>query len=361
MCCIRLMIVLMGISVIISTSKVEAVGRRKPAVPAVFVFGDSTVDPGNNNFIGTAFRSDFAPYGQDLPNHKPTGRFSDGRLVTDFIASYAGVKDFIPPYLDPKLSLDDLMTGVSFASAGSGFDPLTPQISRSIPLPEQLGYFRQYKARLAKKIGKKQTDELVSKAVYVVSAGTNDFVVNYITLPVRRRSYTISEFEKLIVNYVHQFTQGLMIEGAKKICLGGLPPIGCLPIVITLYSRSSPLHRGCVDSYSAIARSYNKLLATELTKVGVEAAAHGVKLAYADIYTPVNAMIQQHERFGFEKVTSGCCGTGYLEAAFLCNSRSWVCNDASKYVFFDSIHPTEKTYYNLFMALRPIVDYLFKD
>lgn len=64
---------------------------------------------------------------------------------------------------------------------------------------------------------------------------------------------------------------------------------------------------------------------------------------------------------GFEKVTSGCCGTGYLEASFLCNYKTWVCDDVSKYVFFDSIHPTERTYYNVFMSLRPIIDYLFKD
>lgn len=44
-------------------------------------------------------------------------------------ASYVGVKDYVPPYLDPNLSIQDLMTGVSFASAGTGFDPVTPKIS----------------------------------------------------------------------------------------------------------------------------------------------------------------------------------------------------------------------------------------
>lgn len=39
-----------------------------------------------------------------------------------------GIKDFVPPYLDPSLSLDELMTGVSFASGSSGFDPLTAQL-----------------------------------------------------------------------------------------------------------------------------------------------------------------------------------------------------------------------------------------
>lgn len=47
-------------------------------------------------------------------------------------AKYLGVKEFVPPYLDPTLSIEELMTGVSFASAGSGFDPLTPAISVSL-------------------------------------------------------------------------------------------------------------------------------------------------------------------------------------------------------------------------------------
>lgn len=44
-------------------------------------------------------------------------------------ARYVGVKDYVPPYLDPSLGIQELITGVSFASAGSGFDPLTPTIS----------------------------------------------------------------------------------------------------------------------------------------------------------------------------------------------------------------------------------------
>jgi len=43
-------------------------------------------------------------------------------------ASYLGLKELVPPYLDPNLSDKELVTGVSFASAGSGFDPLTPML-----------------------------------------------------------------------------------------------------------------------------------------------------------------------------------------------------------------------------------------
>lgn len=49
-------------------------------------------------------------------------------------ASYLGVKKYVPPYLDPTLSIQELVTGVSFASAGSGYDPLTPNLSVSASL-----------------------------------------------------------------------------------------------------------------------------------------------------------------------------------------------------------------------------------
>lgn len=55
-------------------------------VSALFVFGDSTSDPGNNNFVSTLFKSNFLPYGQDFVDHRPTGRFTNGRLASDYIS-----------------------------------------------------------------------------------------------------------------------------------------------------------------------------------------------------------------------------------------------------------------------------------
>ena len=52
-------------------------------VSAIYIFGDSTADPGNNDGLATIFKADFPPYGRDLGNHKPTGRFTNGKLVTD--------------------------------------------------------------------------------------------------------------------------------------------------------------------------------------------------------------------------------------------------------------------------------------
>lgn len=62
---------------------------KDKTVPAVFVFGDSIVDPGNNNGnFKTIVKCNFPPYGRDFPGGKVTGRFSNGRVPSDFIGTF---------------------------------------------------------------------------------------------------------------------------------------------------------------------------------------------------------------------------------------------------------------------------------
>jgi hypothetical protein len=53
----------------------------------MLVFGDSTVDPGNNNRLQTVMRANFLPYGASFLGGRPTGRFSNGRLITDILGT----------------------------------------------------------------------------------------------------------------------------------------------------------------------------------------------------------------------------------------------------------------------------------
>jgi len=56
------------------------------AARAFFVFGDSLVDNGNNNFLATSARANYPPYGIDFPTRQPTGRFSNGLNIPDLIS-----------------------------------------------------------------------------------------------------------------------------------------------------------------------------------------------------------------------------------------------------------------------------------
>ena len=59
-----------------------------PLVPALIIFGDSVVDVGNNNNLFTLVKANFPPYGRDFVTHRPTGRFCNGKLATDFTGMY---------------------------------------------------------------------------------------------------------------------------------------------------------------------------------------------------------------------------------------------------------------------------------
>lgn len=113
------------------------VGKSKAKVPAIIVFGDSSVDSGNNNQIPTIAKSNFVPYGRDFLGGRPTGRFSNGRIPPDFISEAFGLKPAIPAYLDPTYNISDFATGVCFASAGTGYDNATSDVlvSTNMNLP----------------------------------------------------------------------------------------------------------------------------------------------------------------------------------------------------------------------------------
>jgi hypothetical protein len=61
--------------------------RPSECARAFFVFGDSLVDNGNNNYLMTTARADSPPYGIDFPTHRATGRFSNGKNIPDIIST----------------------------------------------------------------------------------------------------------------------------------------------------------------------------------------------------------------------------------------------------------------------------------
>jgi hypothetical protein len=69
---------------------------RKSNITAIYIFGDSIVDPGNNNRRLTAAKANFPPYGQDFPGGAATGRFSNGLVPGDLLGIYASLRPHIP-------------------------------------------------------------------------------------------------------------------------------------------------------------------------------------------------------------------------------------------------------------------------
>ncbi|PON91889.1 Lipase [Trema orientale] len=309
-------------------------------VPAIIVFGDSSVDAGNNNAISTVLKSNFEPYGRDFFGRKATGRFSNGRIPTDFISEAFGLKPTIPAYLDPSYSIKDFATGVCFASAGTGYDNATSDVLSVIPFWKELEYYKQYQKDLRCYLGNEKANEVLKEALYLLSIGTNDFLENYYIIPDGRSSeYSIEEYQNFLAGIAKDFVTQLYNLGARKISIGGLPPMGCLPL-----ERTTNILSGseCIEEYNDVAKQFNEKLKGLVEELKVKLT--GASLVYSDPYGILYDMIQNPISFGFEYAAVACCGTGLFEMGYLCDKLSpFTCSDANKYVFWDSFHPTEKT------------------
>lgn len=160
------------------------------------------MDTGNNNYVNTPFKGNHIPYGQDFPGKVPTGRFSDGKLVPDMVASLLKIKETVPPFLDPKITDNELKTGVTFASAASGYDDLTSVLSQAIPVSKQPEMFKKYIERLKGVVGELEAMRIVNGALVVVSSGTNDFCFNFYDVPSRRIEFSSNGYQVFLLKKV---------------------------------------------------------------------------------------------------------------------------------------------------------------
>ncbi|XP_074263350.1 GDSL esterase/lipase At5g22810-like [Silene latifolia] len=179
----------------------------QPLVPALFIFGDSVVDAGNNNDLDTLVKSNFLPYGRDFDNHHPTGRFCNGKLATDFTAETIGFTSYQPAYSSIEARGDNLLIGANFASASSGYHKTTAKLYCTIPLSEQLEHLLDYQKKLTVVAGPKNASSIISGGVYIVSGGASDFLQNYYIDPALYKLYSPQEFSNILVQEFGDFVQ----------------------------------------------------------------------------------------------------------------------------------------------------------
>lgn len=79
---------ILGISALIYSMVLNNLVNGDPKVECYFIFGDSSSDAGNNNGFTTMAKANYPPYGLDFARHIPTGRFTNGLTIIDFISKY---------------------------------------------------------------------------------------------------------------------------------------------------------------------------------------------------------------------------------------------------------------------------------
>ncbi|KAL8148028.1 hypothetical protein AgCh_005386 [Apium graveolens] len=130
-------------------------------------------------------------------------------LISDFLDTVEelGIKQLLPPYLDPSLSTDDLKTGVNFASGGAGFNPLTSELASVISLSDQIDLFNEYIAKLKVAVGAQTKSVILTNSLFVVVAGSNDITNTYFNNPIRRLHYDYASYTDLLIYSASGFAQ----------------------------------------------------------------------------------------------------------------------------------------------------------
>ncbi|KMT04751.1 hypothetical protein BVRB_7g169310 [Beta vulgaris subsp. vulgaris] len=309
---------------------------------SLFIFGDSILDVGNNNYINTSTldQANFWPYGITF-FHLPTGRFSDGRLISDFIAEYASLP-LIQPYLQPgKRSYYD---GVNFASAGGGALVGTYQ-GYVIDLHMQLRNYKKVEKWFKNKLGDVKAKRRLEKAVYLFSIGTNDyaslFFINSSTL---LTSYSKSEYVSMVIRNITSVVNEIYKTGGRKFMFLNLPPMACAPGIRIMDTTGKG---DCQPELSSYIRLHNDAIFQVLR--GLTKQLPGFKYGLYDFYTSTLQRVNYPSKYGYKEGKTACCGTGKFRGVPSCGGKRHVkeyelCKNIDDHIFWDFLHLTEKAY-----------------
>ncbi|KAI3411659.1 Lipase_GDSL domain-containing protein [Psidium guajava] len=312
---------------------------RSEAARAFFVFGDSLVDSGNNNYLASTARADSPPYGIDYPTHRPTGRFSNGLNLPDIISEKIGAESALP-YLSPELTGQKLLVGANFASAGVGIlNDTGIQFMKIIRIARQLKLFQKYQRRLGALIGPAQAQRQVNQALVLMTLGGNDWVNNYFLTPVsaRSRQFTIPEFSRYLISKYKKVLRRLYVLGARRVLVTGTGPLGCVPAELAL---SGSRNGECAPRLQQAASIFNPELVQMLKELNGEIGS--------DVFIGANAFqmnmdfISNPTKFGFVTSKIACCGQGPYNGQGTCNAASNLCPNRKVYAFWDPFHPSER-------------------
>ncbi|KAI8569463.1 hypothetical protein RHMOL_Rhmol02G0281500 [Rhododendron molle] len=305
---------------------------------ALFVFGDSLFDVGNNNYINSTAgtQANYWPYGETFFN-RPTGRFSDGRLIPDFIAEYAKLP-LLPPYKQPGNN-HQFSNGANFASAGAGALVQTHQ-GTVIDLHMQLIYFKNVKKVLEQHMGETEAKKILSTAVYLFSVGSNDYILPFVTNSSFFQFNSPEDYAKMVIGNITDVIKEIYEAGGRKFAFVSLPPWGCVPLVRVRNPAGE-----CMQEVTALIKLHNTAFSKVLTKL--EMQLQGFKYSIFDFYNSAAEIMENPSKYGFKDGKSACCGSGQYRGVNSCGGKRGVkeyelCSNPSEYIFFDAAHPTEK-------------------
>ncbi|CAN8285659.1 unnamed protein product [Cochlearia groenlandica] len=307
----------------------------------LFVFGDSYVDTGNlRKSLADSWKH---PYGITFPG-KPSGRFSDGRVATDYLARYLGIKSPIPYTWREYAAKERLSYGMNYAYASTG---VFKTFKNPFPnMTTQIDYFKNVLAA-----GDIYSPSDLLSSLGFVSVSGND----YETFMRQKRPMTeFQGFIKQVVDQIEVNLRRIHELGVKKIAMASISPTGCLPS--NTYNTS---YQHCNPSFNAFANHHNILLHQVVAKLNNETKPS--TFVILDFYNAFLKILEnkgaEHGYARFANPLKPCCiGLTSNDSCSNVNEkgekRYTICKDPKTAFFWDIFHPSEEGWRSVYSALR---------
>ncbi|KAF2291392.1 hypothetical protein GH714_023551 [Hevea brasiliensis] len=277
--------------------------------PAIFNFGDSNSDTGG---LAAAFSPPNSPFGETF-FHMPAGRYSDGRLIIDFIA-----KSFNLPYLSAYLNSlgANFKHGANFATAAStiqiptsivpngGYSPfyLDVQYEQFLQFISRSQIIREKGAMFAESVPERDYFE---KALYTFDIGQNDLGAGFSgNLSVEEVNATVPD----IVNSFSANVKKIYNLGARSFWIHNTGPLGCLAYIFESFPLAEKDSAGCAKAYNEVAQHFNLNLKESVAQLRKDLPL--AVFTYVDIYSVKYSLFSEPEKHGFEFPLIACCGYG---------------------------------------------------
>ncbi|KAG6550108.1 hypothetical protein Mapa_008064 [Marchantia paleacea] len=324
---------------------------------AFFNFGDSVTDTGAlDNAVPEVADITFPPYGQSFFG-SPAKRFSNGRLIPDFI-SLAFNQPLLQPYI--QAGAFNYGHGVNFAVAGataSNDTTINPFF-----LPIQVSQFTIFKSTTESVRQQKfscfpfetflPSMSAFKNGLYTMRFGGNDiqFALQFPN-PLSRILNTV--IPAAMFNYENAI-KTLYRQGARRFLISSLTrTIGCSPRLISAFV--GPLdNRGCLFFLNGVVDSWNAGLIQVVEKMRTDLP--GVNIAVFNTTAAAEEIESNLVGYGFDPCVARrvCCGSsgGPVDNNYNINITcgrpgSNVCSNVDEYMSWDGVHNTE-AYYRIF-------------
>ena len=255
-----------------------------PASAAVFAFGDSLSDLGNDR----ALTDGAVP----PPSRYMDGRFTNNGAWLDYVAAALGLQARASRAgFDP--AAEDQLVSFAYGGAGSGVSNLSPG---GFPVPGLLGQVTEFAGSGAAAGG----DDL-----FIIWTGSNDYLLGLADAPDQPVANIAGAVDAL---------RGL---GAQNFLIVNLPNLGDAPI---------SLDNGAQAQLNELTAAHNAALAAELAEPGV---------TFFDVNALFQAALADPAAFGFTSGLAAGPAAGCLFPPFDCSP---VAYDGS--FFWDELHPS---------------------